>query len=749
LSEVKVSIPTTNKGDNTNLQGEFDILFLPVGNYELLITKVGYTSKIVKVDILPNKSATIIVELFEQPVHTDEVSVSTFRYENNVQKPFSTFSFSKDEILSNPGSQGDIFRAIGMLPGVTSSGGIYSAIAVRGQGVRDNVYMVDDIPMTEVGHLEGNSFFNDPNGGRFSIFAPKVIENAVFQGGAFGAEFGRRSASYLGLSIREGNLNNPIIDGQIDLLGLTVNYEGPSYIDSNTSLFLSARYQNFYPLVHIVGLKQLGLPIYGDLILKTKTKLNPSNSLSILAMYCPESFYRDIDNVIADKELNLLYLPDFQRSKMTLGVNLHSNLGEQTILKNILYFSHYDSKVVVGKTYPSLDSNGVFFVDKDTHRKTVQNQMYSESKIGYRALLETTLFQTDRLLIGLEIEANDIFNERKLLALDTNFIFRRNQLSDPNLNYQVITPSLLNTSFDDYALNASGYISYYGSITQNLSYNLGLRMDHNGFSNQIVIAPRGNMIFHFDPNNSLSFGMGTYFQDPVLLDIADIPNGNSLLFEKNNQFILSYTSYFQDDMKFMIEGWYKEFSNMITTPISGSILRNNAGTGIGSGFDISVTKRLNNFWHGMLSYSYMDVKRNDNDQLGDYPFTFSQPHQVNIMISYKVNENISFSCKYRYATGRPTDDYRIFSNVLGSSQMAYYGMELIGRNQNRLPDFSSLDIRVNYTFRVGGVSCRAFVDIVNVLNRQIANNMNFNHLTGISYFDGIAIFPSGGFQFEM
>lgn len=26
-----------------------------------------------------------------------------------------------------------------MLPGVSSSGGIYSAIAVRGQGVRDNV----------------------------------------------------------------------------------------------------------------------------------------------------------------------------------------------------------------------------------------------------------------------------------------------------------------------------------------------------------------------------------------------------------------------------------------------------------------------------------------------------------------------------------------------------------------------------------------------------------------------------------
>lgn len=45
------------------------------------------------------------------------------------------------------------------------------------------LYMVDDIPLTEVGHLESNSFFNDPNGGRFSIFAPRVIDNAIFQKG--------------------------------------------------------------------------------------------------------------------------------------------------------------------------------------------------------------------------------------------------------------------------------------------------------------------------------------------------------------------------------------------------------------------------------------------------------------------------------------------------------------------------------------------------------------------------------------
>ncbi|WP_315815371.1 hypothetical protein [Paraflavitalea speifideaquila] len=58
---------------------------------------------------------------------------------------------------------------------MVSSGGQYSAIAVRGQGTSDNLFIADDIPLFQVSHLEIEGFntgFNDPNGGRFSIFAP-------------------------------------------------------------------------------------------------------------------------------------------------------------------------------------------------------------------------------------------------------------------------------------------------------------------------------------------------------------------------------------------------------------------------------------------------------------------------------------------------------------------------------------------------------------------------------------------------
>jgi hypothetical protein len=51
-------------------------------------------------------------------------------------------------------------------------------------------------------------------------------------------------------------------------------------------------------------------------------------------------------------------------------------------------------------------------------------------------------------------------------------------------------------------------------------------------------------------------------------------------------------------------------------------------------------------------------------------------------------------------------------------------------------------------FKINRIKFTSFFDVVNVLNRQIANNENFNYLFGKTFYDGIAIFPTGGLKFE-
>src|ERR1700676_3562279 len=140
----------------TDSLGIFMIKNVPEGNHTLIITSVGFQQKIVQdIIVIRNKTFYLEKELSESVNMLKEVTVKSFRDDHIPLAPVSSFSLSREEIFRIPGSQGDIFRAIGILPGVTSSGGQYSAISVRGQGTRDNVYIVDDIPLFEITHLSG------------------------------------------------------------------------------------------------------------------------------------------------------------------------------------------------------------------------------------------------------------------------------------------------------------------------------------------------------------------------------------------------------------------------------------------------------------------------------------------------------------------------------------------------------------------------------------------------------------------
>lgn len=748
IAGAVILLTNTQISTMTDSSGYFEIGSILPGNYSVATRLLGYEDKLVQnISVYEGKVTYREIEILESVESVKEVTVRAFRYENNRMTPVSSYSFSREEIALNPGSQGDIFRAIGMLPGVSSSGGIYSAISVRGQGVRDNVYMVDDIPVTEVGHLEGNSFFNDPNGGRFSVFAPRVIDNAQFQGGGFGPEYGRRSASYLGLKIKEGNKESAFIDGQADLLGATLNYDGPSHINKNTSLFISARYQNFYGLVNVVGLKDIGLPIYGDIIVKTTTQVNSKNKFSLLTMICPESYVRDIDNVYADKKLNLLYLPDFKRNKIITGLNLTTSTGKNSYWKNVLYYTNYSSNVRVGKAYPMADTNGNLIKSDIDYNTNLQTQEYSENKIGYRSIYNLTINKNNKFDLGIEADYLALSNERILTSNDTNFVFRKNQINDTTLKYQPIFPSMVNASFRTGNFNLSGFFNY-SMVIRKIILNAGIRYDYTGFSKQHVIAPRLSGSFNLNSRNSINFGCGLYYQDPVYSDIADQPTSTVLKMEKVTQYIVGYRHYFSPDLKLTFEVWHKDFNNLVVTPVNGTVLKSNSGSGWGNGIDINLTKRLTKRFHGQVGYSFIECKRDDHDGIGQYNFMYSQPHQFNILTSYTLNKKWSFALKYRYATGKPKDNYVIFANVLNNSGYWRYSQELIGRNANRLPDFSSLDVRLNYNFRFKSANLTIFMDVVNVLNKQIANSESFNSITGKTYYDGLAIFPTGGLKFE-
>jgi hypothetical protein len=748
-----IIVKATQTAVSSDSVGMFILNKIPEGNQSLIISMISYQEKTLNdIRVVRNKTNYFEVEIEEANNTTlGEVEVTSLKYENSPLTPVSAFSFSREEISRNPGAQGDVFRAIGMLPGVSSSGGEYSAIAVRGQGTHDNVYMVDDIPITQIGHLEGNATtgLNDPNGGRYSIFAPRVVDNAQFQGGGFGAQYGRRSASYLGLGIKEGNKESTTIDGQIDLLGFTVNYDGPSHIFKNTGVFISARYQDFKQVLSLINMKQLGHPSYEDFIFKSVSDLNDKNKLSLIAIVSPEKFVRDLTNVKEDKNLNDLSLINATTNKTILGINLRTLIGKSSYWKNIAYYTKSKSNASEGFSYPKTDSAGNLLSNNIPYQNNVQNINYTEQELGCRSIFTSTFKNNSRVTGGIDLAVVQLNNQTQINAPDTSYVFNSNNYRpNPNQYYTVAYPQFYNQNIQKRAFNASAYADYSFLVLKKITFNVGARFDYTGFSDQYMVSPRISGNYQLNEKNSINFAAGIYYQDPVYLNVTQQPDGHKIQNQKLTEAILGYKKYFRPDLKLVVEAWCKQFDKVAVYATNGSPLMTNTGNGLAYGADISFTKRLTKKIHGMVSYSYMQSTRNDNNGLGQYNFMFSQPNQFNFLLSYKADKHWILSTKFRYADGKPTSTYAIHYNVLNDLNHVRYSEEMLGNQQTRLPNFISWDIRINYTFQIKRLFLTAFVDVTDVLNRQIANGVQFNPITGKTSYDGIAIFPTGGLKFE-
>ncbi|GLB49114.1 TonB-dependent receptor [Neptunitalea lumnitzerae] len=755
LLGVNIHLENTTLGTVSDTLGYGVINNIPAGMYTISLSYLGFqTKKINDVLISVNKTYYAEIELLEETSSLNEVTIRAYRNENNPATPVSSFSYAREEIYRSPGAQGDIMRALATLPGVVSSGSQFSAIAARGQGTRDNVYMVDDIPMLELSHLEAegfNSGFNDPNGGRFSIFAPRVIDNVQFQNGGFSALYGRRSSSYLGLNIKEGNRESWSFSGQFDLLGATVIADGP--VSSKTSMFASGRYQNFGLLINLLGEQKASIS-YGDYIVKTTTQLNPKNKLSLVAMYNPERPVRTIDDVeigtnINDDNSGGTTLYDHRGNKLLLGINLRTLLNSDSYLKNVLYYRSSKVDNHFGRFTPALDDHGVIInVNAGRYDKDLRSIKNDQNEIGYRAIY-TKRFNRLSLTAGIDASTIHLDYKRNLKSIDTLYTFRSGELENPSQYFQVLNPINYNAHFNKTGFNSSGYITLSWNTFKLLTLNPGIRYDYTGFTNQHSISPRLSGSIQLSQKNSINFATGVYYQDVAYANLAGQSLNGKLKNEKSIQSILGYKLQLSNDLKLVIEGWYKHFNDLVVQPNQFQSYFTNNGGGYAYGSDISMTKRLSKNYYGQISYSYMQSKRNDHYGLGRYDDNFNIPHTISLMGSYKPNDKWIFSGKFRYSTGRPTDQYVVHSNVLNDSDELRFAQEITSINGERFPNFVSIDLRADYNMLTNWGILSAFVDIVNVADRFNINTEVFLPNTGKVYNIGFGIFPTFGVRIEL
>ena len=749
LADAVVVIAGSKLGATTDVDGQFLISGVQEDIYKLEVHFIGY-DHFLKTDVRVVRDKTTYIESIElnqSVIKTEETIVAAGYFREDAQAPVSAFTYTRDEIRRTPGATGDIFRAMETLPGVSTSGGEFAAFSVRGGSPTENIILIDNIPFDKVSHFNGGSTEEqDKQGGRFSIFAPNIIEEARFQAGGFSAVYGGKLASFLDIKIKEGNRQTPTIDGRFDVTGWELNYDGPVALAKNTSLVFSGRHTDFTKILDLTGQDDLGRPRFNDWIVKTTTEINARHKISVLGIYAPEKFDKEVKHVFNSEGSAANDIIDFEEQKSLLGLNWRYLTGKASVLQTSLYQRRTDRLIDVGKAWPTASPPQS---RTDFQTRTVLNQDNLETELGLRSVFTHVLSPKTTWTTGLEVSRTRFDNKLTQDGLDTLYTFDDQDFRpDPSLLYVVRPPEFVNARFDANKNLFAAFGEWSISPVARFTANTGLRYEYNEFNGKSYLSPRLSATYRLNQQTRLNFAAGLYYQTPDFDVATATPLNEALENERAYHLIAGLTRYLRDDLKFTAETYFKLFDNLIVRPDRIQALRTNAGDGWASGLDLSLIKRFVGKFYGQVNYSYALSERDDHDGQGAYDADFNQPHIFNVLAGYEFNQSWAISAKWRYATGRPKDAFIVHTDVLNDPNMLRYSQEITTNNTDRLPAFHTFNIRIDSRRQLGRIAVVSFLDIVNLYNHLNVNEDRFLELNGKEDRRGFELLPTIGVKIE-
>jgi len=652
---------------------------------------------------------------------------------------------NREELRSAVGAGSDVMRALDGLPGLVSTGD-FANFSVRGRGPRDNLIFVDGLPFDKVVHFDQTLGEEEDigGGGRFSIFAPNSIQGAEFSPGGWSAAYGGRSGSLLKLDVVGGS-PTPSASLRVDIAGFELGYEGPSGFHEDTTLFLTARSFDFGRVFEQIDEEDIGQPELSDFILKTVTEIDANNSFEVLAILAPEDYTRDIDNVLASPNFEDVALLDAEQDLGMLGLTWRRLIGDSGTWTNRVYIRDSDKTSSEGEAFPDLVPEGTPAEDVpvDENIITIREQ---ETEIGWRSDYETRN-RFGPFSTGLRVVQTDVDYSTVLRQNWTRYLYESTDPRPDGQNFIVLTPDDVNSAFQADEIN---YTAYAEQVFDFGAWDLrtGLRYDRDGFSSESLVSPRLAANWRLNPQLRISATAGVFYQSPRYLARAANPDNFEIENERITHFSIGFERDFGRNWQLLVEPYYQQLDNLVVEEGRTNGRVTNDGDGTNLGVDVVLSRFFNNGWSANATYSYNDAQYNDNDGAGDYDADFNRPNFFSIGGTWEINERWQVGARWKWADGRPDDAFIINEDVLGPGQPLRFSKELISNNTERLDDYHSLNIRVDYRRTLGPVDLVAFVDVINVYGGPSANSSEFDPRRGVNIEEEDEAFPIIGLIFE-
>lgn len=747
LSSVQIDITErqTNKTQSveTDAKGRIVIEQLDPGLYSVRLTKVGFTASYEpSVRVITRKNIQVKFGLLKEP-EIEEVVI--LGQQTDLARAASSSYLNRDELNSAVGGGADPLLSLDGLPGLASTGE-FASFSVRGRGPRDNLLFVDDFPFDKAVHFDATLGEDEDvgGGGRFSIFAPNVINGAEFSPGGWGPAYGGRTASLLKLEVAGGN-PSPSASWRIDLAGYEVGYDGPAGITEDSTLLISARKLDFGAFFETIEELDIGEPLLRDVIVKSVIPINEDHTLETLFIDTYEDYTRGVTHVFASPNFQDASLQDFKQDSDLYGLTLRSLVGEDAVWTNKVYYRKSDKISSEGESFPDLVPPGSP-ASSFPVREDILTVGENEKELGWKSDLENLnrwgVFSSGIQTTQIELDYDTVLdgNWNRFVYGQTDF------RPDPNQRYILLTPANINSSLSRKETSYAGYINQVFE-QGNWDIGTGVRFERDGFADESFASPRFSV--DWQPAKAIRYftTAGLFHQSPRYLQLAANPS-NNLKTERITHGSVGFEYFPFDSWSVLTEAYYQKLDRLVVGLDRARGTFANQGEGTSYGTDLVIKGTIREGIYATATYSYNDLVIDRKDGRGEVVADFNREHVATLGLTWEISDRWKIAGRYKFLSGRPDETYIIHADVLGAGQPMRYSKEIIERNVGRKSSYSLVNIRVDYQRAFGPIDLTAFLDVINATATSSTDESEFDYRRGVVVKDESEAEPLLGLRLD-
>ena len=708
LEFINVMIVGLNKGGVTNAEGKFSIGQVPPGIYRLQASAIGYKTVTTPEYILSTRDLHIQIEMEENQTELEGVTVTASPFRRDIESPVSLRIIGLQEIEKSPGANRDISRIVQSYPGVAFSPiGYRNDLIVRGGSPSENRFYLDGVEIPNINHFSTQG----ASGGPVGILNADLIREVNFYTGAFPTDKGNALSSVLDFKLRDGDMERNSLKATLGASEVSLASNG--HLGKKTSYLVSVRQSYLQFLFDMLGLPFL--PTFTDAQFKLKTRFDARNELTVLGLGGIDKMKLNTKADDEDNEYILSYLPKIQQETFTLGAVYRHYAG-----------AHVQS-VVASHSYLN-NRNTKYQQNDESDPEHLMLRLRSTEQNTQLRLENSSSFRNWKVTVGTSLDYSQ-YSNTTFQKVYTD----RAQTFDYHTYLGIMRWGLFGT------VN-------YTSIDERFTASLGLRADANNYSAAMKdlsdqLSPRLSLSYQLTEHWSLSGNAGLYYQLPPYTALG-FKNNNGVY---ANKYALRYMQVSQgsvglnwrkgDTFEVSVEGFYKDYDKIPLSVADGipltckgndyGVIGNELLTSTAQGRSYGaelllkwlVAKKLN------LASSFTLFKSEyRTDKESEYiASAWDNRFIFNLRGTYNLPRHWSVGMKVSCIGGAPYTPYDADKSSLVTAWNAqgkpYY--DYTRYNEERLPAFTQVDIRIDKTFYLKRCMLGFYIDLQNIAGSKL------------------------------